>query len=443
MSARNWTLPARCALAAATLSIAIALVPAAALASGPGVTVIGRGLDQPLTLSGAEISSGGDVSSTTYTVRSRPGSATKITLSGMSVASVLARAGIDISSIRKVAVSRVDGSDLVLTRADIQSPPFPEGPAVISDDGSGTRILRPVRNSRDVNARDNIVSVSSGPLVLRVDDATSLSVTAKASPTQVRVGGNVTFTASAPNGGGGVTYHWDFGDGATDEGPRVTHSFDIAAEAQVQVTAVGSCANYCLGVDTVTVRVGDPNAGPNAPGATNPGSGNGNPQAPGTGTGTGGGGTGGSGGGDTAGATGSASVQEVVRELARQRAAAQAQERERLLAPKRAAAKRKRQAAKRKLQAAEKAAAAQRAAADAKAGIVQVTGILLSGQGTPISGGLPALGGKPSGTPKGPQAARGTNLDNPPSVPAALGLALLVISMGALRERRLVRLRVA
>jgi hypothetical protein len=431
---------ARCALAAAALSIAPAISPAGAFAGGPGVTVIGRQLADPLTKSGDQLAAG-DVPSTSYRVRDRLGGATRtVQRGGTSVRSLLLEAGVDPSSIRRVAVSRGDGSDLVLTSNDLSSsPPFADGPAVISDDGSGTRILRPLRNSRDVNGRDDILtSFGAGPLVLRVDDATSLAVTAKASPTQVRTGNDVNFTGSAQSGSGPFTYHWDFGDGATAEGAHVSHSFDGALDQQIQLTVVGSCSSYCLGVDTVTVRVGNPPPGPDTPGATNPGSGTGNPDAPGSGTGTGAGGPGGSGGGTTAGATGEASVQAVVRELARQRAADRAKERARV----KAVAQRKRLAAQRKAA----ADLAQRKVSPAEvtrpSGLT-VTGVLLQGQGAPLQGGLPPLPSTPAGSPKGEQAARGTSQDDHPSVPATVGLALLVISMGALRERRIVRLRVA
>lgn len=430
---------ARCALAAAALSLALAISPAGAFAGGPGVTVIGRQLDQPLTLSGAQISEGADVPSTSYRIRDANGATRRVQRAGMSVSGLLLRAGVDPSSIRRVAISRGDGSDLVLTSNDLSSSSaFADGPAVISDDGSGTRILRPLRNSRDANARDDILTVDAGPLVLRVDDATSLAVTAKASSPQVAAGKDVTFSGSVRAGSGPFTYHWDFGDGTTADGQRVSHSFDGALDAQVQLTVVGSCSAYCLGVDTVTVRVGKPPPGTNTPGATNPGSGTGNPDAPGSGTGTGAGGPGGSGGGDVAGATGEASVQAVVKELARQRAADKAKERARV----KAEAKLKRDAAQ------SKAAAdlAQRRVSPAEvtrpSGLT-ITGVLLEGQGAPLQGGLPPLPSTPAGSPKGEQAARGRSQDDPPTIPATVGLALLVISAGALRERRIVRLRVA
>jgi hypothetical protein len=437
MPGRNRTLLARrWALLAAALSIAFAITIApAALASGPGVTVIGRQLDQPFSLSGDQIAAGADVPSTSFTKRERLGSATRVQLSGMSVASVLARAGVDTSSIRRVAISRVDGGDLVLTRADLSEPsPFKEGPPLITDSGGGTRVFRPVRNSRDLNARDDITTVTSGPLLIRVDDATSIPVSASATPAQVRTGRDVRFTAKVRGGPPGLTFHWDFGDGSTDEGQTVTHSFDVALDQQVLVTVTGNCATFCQGLDSVSVRVGDPRKGPDAPGATNPGSGSGNPLAPGSGTGTGAGGPGGSGGGDVAGATGEASTQAVVRELARQRAAEKAR--------RDAVVKRQRDAARRRAAADREARRVSPAEVTRPSGVT-ITGILLAGQGAAISGSLPAPKAAPAGSPKGTQAARGTSIAAAPSIPGSVALAILVIAMGALRERRLVRLRTA
>jgi hypothetical protein len=424
-------------LAALTIAVAIVITPAAALASGPGVTIIGRGLDQPYTLSGDQIAAGGDVPSTSYTKRSRIGVATRVQLSGMSVRSALLRAGINVNAIRRISVSRADGGDLVLSRADLSSPgPFKEGPAVISDSGAATRIFRPVRNERDINARDDVTSFNSVPLLIRVDDATSIPVTATADPTQTRTGRDIKFSAKVASGGpGGYQYHWDFGDGATDEGQTVTHSFDTALDHQVQVTVTGNCANFCQGLDAVTVRVGTPQNGPNAPGATTPGSGTGNPLAPGTGTGTGAGGPGGSGGGDVAGATGEASVQQVLRELERQRQAERAQKRARALAAKRARQRRE--------EADREARRVSPAEVTRPSGLT-VTGILLAGQGAVLTGGLPPLkSNEPAGAPKGTQAARGTSIADAPSIPGGVAVALMVMAAGALRERRLVKLRTA
>ena len=435
MPARTRT-SARCALAAAALSVVIALIPAPAFAGGPGVTVIGEQLTNAFTLSGDQFSS--DVPQTSFTVRERPGTAgRKVSAGGMSIRSVLERAGVSVSSISRIAMSRGDGSDLVLTRADLQNG-FPEGPALISDTGGSTRVFRPVRNVRDVNVRDDFDS-GAGSLLIRVDDATALAVTASASPTQVRTGKNVTFTAKVLSPPPGLIYHWEFGDGSSAEGRTVTHSFDVALDKQVQVTVTGNCARFCQGLDSVSVRVGSPIPGEDAPGATNPGSGTGNPLAAGDGTGTGEGGAGGSGGGTGTGTA--ADVQATLDENARQRAADAAKVQTR----KDAAAKRRRDAAT-KLAAEERAQREVSPAEVTRPSGLTITGILLSGQGATLEDGLPPLPStddEPAGAPKGAEAARGTSLADTPTVPVTVAFAIFVIGMGALRERRLVKLRVA
>jgi hypothetical protein len=74
------------------------------------------------------------------------------------------------------------------------------------------------------------------------------------------------------------------------------------------------------------------------------------------------------------------------------------------------------------------------------AGKTIVQGVLLAGQGSTIEGSLP--GGSPSGSPKPRQGVRGT-VDKPSQILASLALALAIVMLGALRERRSVRLRVA
>ena len=73
-------------------------------------------------------------------------------------------------------------------------------------------------------------------------------------------------------------------------------------------------------------------------------------------------------------------------------------------------------------------------------GKVVVQGVLLAGAGSPVEGGLPE--GTGAGSPKPAKGVPGTPSD-PSQLAMSLALALGVVSMGALRERRRVRLRVA
>jgi hypothetical protein len=443
MRARIRTPHARCALTAAALIIAFVIAPSAALAGGPGVTVFSKQSAQPLTLSGTQIAAAADVPPRTYTLRSRSGGAgTKLRLAGLSMRGLLELAGINPSSIRFVSVIRANGSLATLNRADVLSPPFPEGPALITDEGSTTRFFRPVRGAGGTNAADNITSSNAGPLEITVDGGTLLAVRATASTKQTKPGTSVTFSARVkfPPAGANITYHWDFGDGTTAEGQRVTHTFASEGYQQIQVAARGTngvtaaCRQVCGGVAAVDVRVGNPKGGTNAPDQS-PGSGTGNPNAPGSGSGAGAGGPGGSGGGDTPGGTGP-DVQAVVRRLARERAAQHARER--------AASRRKREEARRLADEERAIRRVSPAEVTRPSGLV-VTGILLAGQGAAVTQQqIPkAATERPAGRPKGVQAARGSVQDDPVRIPLAALLALTVGWMGALRERRGVKLRTA
>ncbi|HVL31339.1 MAG TPA: hypothetical protein VM299_03830, partial [Solirubrobacteraceae bacterium] len=64
--------------------------------------------------------------------------------------------------------------------------------------------------------------------------------------------------------------------------------------------------------------------------------------------------------------------------------------------------------------------------------------------GTTFAGRLPSrAAAQPAGSPRAQQAARGAPQADGAPLPLTAGLALLVASMGALQERRRVRLRIA
>ncbi len=401
MTAWIRTPPARRVLVAAALCIATALSPAVASAAGPGVTVFSRDKPQPATISGAQI--GG----------------------GLSLRALLSRAGM-LTTARYVTVESKDGSLVVVRRSQF-------GGAIVADTGDSTRFSGA--------GRSVVNPTAAGPLQITVNGGSLLAVTADASRDQADVGDAITFSArvrSAP-AGPPPSFTWDFGDGSTAVGQTVTHTYNSPNQVQVQVSALiigGSsrCQDVCGGVANVEVRIGDPEEGEQSPDAGSPGSGTGNPQAGGSGTGTGAGGAGGSGGGTTPGATGEDSVQAVVQELERQRQAERAKEQ--------AAARREREAQQR----AEAADRARRAVSPAEvtrpSGLV-VTGVLLSGQGLTVTKLPKSVTEKPAGSPATVQAARGRNDDLGVQVPLGGALALLVLSIGALREQRGVRLRIA
>jgi alpha-galactosidase len=65
------------------------------------------------------------------------------------------------------------------------------------------------------------------------------SVTAQV-PSQSKAGETIAFSANAaPDGVPALRYHWDFGDGTTSEGRKVSHCYTRAADFTVQLTVDG------------------------------------------------------------------------------------------------------------------------------------------------------------------------------------------------------------
>ena len=398
-------------LLAAGLTLGIG--PAVAHASGPGVTLFTNSSAQPITLSGAQVAMGDVPASTIYTRRATAGDpGTKIRLGGISVRTLLLLNNVDPDAITFVNITRADGGQVTLRRADLADPPpFAEGPALVSDDGSATRFFRPVRGRYATNAKDEVVATAdSGPLQVYVDGG-DIPVTASATPLTVKTGETVTFTArvSFRPPGARLTYDWDFGDFATSTGSAtVTHKFDSAGNKQARVSVRGRggstqrCATFCAGTDAVNVQVGEVPARPTTT-QTTPGAGNGNPQAPGSSTGTGGGGQGGSGG--NAAGTGTTPTARTPS------AAAPAKPKPKPPPP-----------------------------PPKEPFGVTISGVLINDTGETVRK-LPS--GAPAGAPKGEQESSGGKTDRALEVPVSALLAFAVICLGALRERRGVRLRLA
>jgi hypothetical protein len=403
-------------LAVCALTVVVGLLPGAvsARASGPGLNLVSRANSQTIRLSGSRIAAAADTGPAPYTLRSRPGSSgTKLTLRGLSIAGLLRLAGIDPFSVDFISVVRQDGSLATLTRADIVNPTFPEGPALVTDEPAGTRFFRPVRGPSGTNVRDNVVASSGGgPLDVTVGGGSLLAVRASASPRRTSVGRTVTFGASVrfPPPGATFSYQWDFGDGTTGYGQRVTHQYTQDGDLLAQVSVDGSgstsasCANTCGGVAQVQVRVGKSKTSPRP--ATSPGSAGANPNAPGAGGGgSGGGGSGGSGGG-----SGNATAQR----------------------PSKSPAKRAPQAAKKQ--------PPRKPPPRVEAGDT-ITGILLADSRLELPRSLPELeaaGGTPGLRRSAEAGPRGGG-----ELGGSIALTILLIVLGALHERRQGRLRVA
>src|SRR2546430_378765 len=81
---------------------------------------------------------------------------------------------------------------------------------------------------------DTVRGTAEGSVTLTVSD---LVITSEASRTQAVTGEAISFTGSATGGAGGpYAYSWDFGDGKTETGATVTHSYATAGTFTPKVT---------------------------------------------------------------------------------------------------------------------------------------------------------------------------------------------------------------
>ncbi len=409
MSSDVWSPTRRSGLRALTLgalclAVCLGLTAAPALASGPGVRIINEADGTQFERSGIDIAAAADVVSRPYTLRSSTSGGSTVRLTGLSIRGLLRLAGFDPDAVRFIAITRDDGSRATLRRADFADPgPFPEGPALVTDNGDETGFFRPIRGAGDTNARDNITSSDAGPLDINVEGGALLAVRARATPRRAEVGRTVRLRASIDfkPPGATFTYAWDFGDGSAGAtGASVTHRYTREGSFPAQVTVEGRggtgavCQNFCGNGASVTVRVGDARASPKP--ATQQGSGDANLN----GSGSGGSGSGGSGSG-----SGSTSGSSGAKQPGRQ-------------APKQTG----------------------EPAPKAPTGPM-VTGILLANSPTALKSSLPALsraGGRSTASRAADEgAARGGNAGG------SVLVTLVLVMVGALYERRRGTLRLA
>lgn len=399
----------RCAAVALLSAVALLGGPATSALAGPGVT-IKQAQSQPVTLSGGQISGQADTGARSYTVRENPGEpARKVVLGGLSIRGLLKAAGLNPSAVTHVDVVGADGPLITLTGPDINSPPFPEGPALVSDRGGTTTFIRPVRDPGGTSAL--VRSAPGTPLEIQVDSASLLSVEVIPSSRTVKTGEAVTLRARVRFAPAGVsfTYRWNFDDGALGSGNTVSHTFSEGGEFQptveVQGTGGGQCSSQCAGLGKVKITVIGQTRRPDQPAGDPLGDGPGGTGSGGSGSGSGSGD--GSGGSGAAGGSDSGSQERTPPALR-----------------------------------AERPEPHSRFSADPEsgAGTTIVRGILLAGPGAAIEGALP--GGTEAGSPKPKQGVPGT-AENPSQLAAGLALALAIVILGALRERQRVRLRLA
>jgi PKD domain len=183
---------------------------------------------------------------TEYLVRATPGEAGEtFSRSGMPVQTALQKAG--VQSYGYLTIPRPTGTTAYLPKSDFEEPsPFEEGKlAVFSVDGPSTRFLRPLLGPDDVNAEDNIATVSGEALIVGVHSGNVVEVQVSPPSASTTAASPVEFSAAATGGleGETFTYDWSFGDGttATTGGSEpVPHTFTGSGTYQVRVAATGS-----------------------------------------------------------------------------------------------------------------------------------------------------------------------------------------------------------
>jgi hypothetical protein len=393
----------RRAAAAALLSVAALLGAGTTSAiAGPGVVLKSQS-GEPVPVPGYRIAGAAD-SGGTYTVQERLDDEPKtISMRGLSMRGLLTLAGFNPGAVTHVSVVGGDGPLITLSGPEINN-----GLGIVGDSGGVTRFVKPAGSSG--GTAQLVTSVAGTPLEIQVDGGGLLSVEAKANPqTGAKVGQTISFTARvrfAPPGAS-FTYTWNFDDGTSASGQSATHKYtyggDFEALVQVRGTGGSQCTPDCGGPGKVRVQIIGQERRPEDPEGAPGGTGPGGVGTGGNGTGAGSGsGSGGSGSGES-GAGGS-----------------------RKPPPLRA----------------ERPEAHSKFSANPQSGVgkVIVSGILLAGQGAAVTGGLP--GGSPSGSPRPREGVQGV-VEDPSQLAVSLALALGVIMLGALRERRRVRLRLA
>lgn len=390
------------AAAAALLSV-LALLGAGATSAmaGPGVVLKSQS-GNPVPVPGYRIAGAAD-SAGTFTVQERlDDEPKKISLRGLSMRGLLTLAGFNPGAVTHVSVVGGDGPVIALTGPDINN-----GRGLVSDSGGVTRFVKP--SSAPGVPAQLVTSVPGTPLEMQVDGGGLLSVEVKASPSSGKVGDTISFTARvrfAPPGAT-FTYTWNFDDGDSGSGQSTSHKYTYGGDFEplVQVQGIGGskCSPSCGGPGKVRVQIIGQERRPEDPEGTPGGTGPGGVGTGGNGTGSGSGsGAGGSGSGETG--TGTARKPPPLR--------------------------------------AERPEAHSKFSSDPQSGIGKtvVSGILLAGQGGAVTGGLP--GGSPAGSPKPREGVQGV-VEEPSQLLISLALAVGVIMLGALRERRRVKLRLA
>ncbi|MCA1688879.1 MAG: PKD domain-containing protein [Actinobacteria bacterium] len=366
-----------------------------AKASSGARVVVGS---RTLTISGGQISQQGDGG--TYTVEGFP----PLTLHGMSIATLLGFAGTDPSTVTSVIVGGI-----TLLPADITSPD-PAGPPLITVRPDGS--TRFVRNAGAGGPGVYISTPAGAPIDVAIQGTpqsaatpAELQVTVSAAPSEVSPGQSVSFVAEVANAPAApLHYSWSFGDGATASGPAPNHAFQTDGDYPTAVTVSAGEGTSAIG--HLVVHVGHPHRRAS-------GTGLGNSSATGSGAGGTGSGKGGTGGGTGTGGQGATQPRPQPKPATKQPA-----------------------------QPTRPVGSAPQAATPAPSGAAPepVRGVLLADAGSPLD--LRPSPPPPSGSSGAAHKSRGGS-SGWATVAAGIALALVVVTLGGLAERRRLILRPA
>lgn len=180
-------------------------------------------------------------------LRARPGETPQQNgCHGLPVQAALEQVGV-VEPFGFLTIPRPNGTTAYLPAPDFVEPTKVfEGqtPPLFYVDRPSTHFWRPplLGDPNDVNAEDNIATVSGEALVVGVHYGQMLKVEVTASTTSTDAGSAVQFEASASGGPPEeeIAYRWTFGDGTVAEGPTPSHTFGGSGTYLVRVTAVGN-----------------------------------------------------------------------------------------------------------------------------------------------------------------------------------------------------------
>ncbi len=210
----------------------------------------------PRSLALAGLADRFDVHDAAYTVRAADGATSTVTVAdGISLAALLAAAGLDADVFGYIELSKADGSSAIVLRDDLGG--TDEGPPVVWSDADGVHFLRPSGGEADANGAD-LVTLAADPLSIALKAGEPLVPRIAVSALRVHPRERVDFSASLVGGaalGAGRDYQWYFDGTGTVRGANVSHRFPRPGTYLVLLNVVRGDGTSLGDPDTVNVRV--------------------------------------------------------------------------------------------------------------------------------------------------------------------------------------------